>query len=97
VLYRVSTAAGAVLLAEMQALAVPRGGRVHVLPGRTGAGDPPNTPFEPANPAAAVPDIRERDVFVCGPPAMTDAVLRSLRSLKVPRSQVHAERFRLAS
>ncbi len=97
VLYRVSTPADAVLLDEMQALAAMRGARVHVLPGRTGAGDPPNTPFEPANLLAGVPDIHERDVFVCGPPAMTDAVLRSLRALKVPRSQVHAERFRLAA
>jgi predicted ferric reductase len=97
VLYRVSRPADAVLLDEMQALAARNGARVHVLPGRTGAGDPPNTPFEPANLEATVPDIRERDVFVCGPPAMTDAVLRSLRALGVPRSQVHAERFRLAA
>ena len=28
-----------------------------------------------------VPDIASRDVFVCGPPAMTDAVVRSARAL----------------
>jgi predicted ferric reductase len=97
VLYRVQSAADAVLLGEMQALAAMRGAVVHVLPGRTGAGDPPNTPFEPDNLVARVPDIRERDVFVCGPPAMTETVLRSLRALRVPRSQIHAERFRLAA
>ncbi len=43
-----------------------------------------------------MPDIAERDVYVCGPPAMTDAVLRSLRALRVPRRQVHAERFGFA-
>ena len=43
-----------------------------------------------------MPDIAQRDVYVCGPPAMTAAVLRSLRALKVPRAQVHAERFSLA-
>jgi ferredoxin-NADP reductase len=32
---------------------------------------------------------------VCGPPAMTQAVLRSLRELGVPRAQVHAELFAL--
>jgi len=26
-----------------------------------------------------VPDIAEREVYVCGPPAMTSALLRSLR------------------
>ncbi len=40
--------------------------------------------------------LARRDVFVCGPTPMTDAVLRSLRVLKVPRAQVHAERFSLA-
>jgi ferredoxin-NADP reductase len=43
-----------------------------------------------------VPDITRRDVYVCGPPAMTESVLRSLKVLKVPRAQIHAERFSLA-
>lgn len=96
VLYRVHTMADAVLLAELQALARARGAQVHVLTGRTGAGTPPNEPFAPHNLIALVRDIAERDVFVCGPPAMTSAVLRSLRTLNVPRKQVHAERFSLA-
>ena len=96
VLYRVHAAADAVLLSEVRALAADRDAQVHVLAGRTGAGSPPNRPFEPDNLVALVPDIRERDIFVCGPPAMTDAVLRSLRTLKVPAVQIHAERFSLA-
>jgi ferredoxin-NADP reductase len=44
-----------------------------------------------------VPDVTERDVFVCGPPGMTSATLRSLRELGVPNQQVHAERFSLAA
>ena len=40
-----------------------------------------------------VPDIADRDVFVCGPPAMVDAVRRRLRILEVPRAHVHYERF----
>jgi predicted ferric reductase len=96
VLYRVRSEADAVLLTELQELAASRGAQLHVLTGRTGAGSPPNSPFEPENLLALVPDIVERDVFVCGPPAMTSAVLRSLRALRVPRRQVHAERFSLA-
>jgi predicted ferric reductase len=96
VLYRVHAMADAVLLAELQALAQARGAQLYVLAGRTGEGSPPNTPFEPHNLIAMVPDIANRDVFVCGPPAMTSAVLRSLRALKVPRRQVHAEKFSLA-
>jgi predicted ferric reductase len=96
VLYRVRTMADAVLLDELQDLARARGAQVHVLTGRSGAGSPPNSPFDPHHLIALVPDITDRDVFVCGPPAMTSAVLRSLRALKVPRRQVHAERFSLA-
>lgn len=96
VLYRVRDTAEAVLIAELQELARRRGAHIHVLTGRTGAGSPPNRPLDADNLIALVPDIAERDVFVCGPPAMTAAVLRSLRELRVPGSQVHAERFSLA-
>jgi ferredoxin-NADP reductase len=96
VLYRVHTTADAVLLPELQELARLRGAQVHVLAGRTGTGSPPFAPFAPENLEAMVPDIVRRDVYVCGPPAMTAAVLRSVRDLGVPRAQVHAERFSLA-
>ena len=94
VLYRVRDRAEAVLLDEIRQLAGMRGAVVHLLTGRTGDGPPP---FAPENLLQLVPDIRDRDVFVCGPARMTDAVLRSLRALQVPRAQVHAERFRLAA
>ena len=42
-----------------------------------------------------VPDAADRDVFLCGPPAMTDAIGRSLRAAGVPRRHVHLERFAL--
>ncbi|MGH2935576.1 MAG: hypothetical protein ACRDL2_13830, partial [Gaiellaceae bacterium] len=42
-----------------------------------------------------VPDIAERDVYLCGPPGMTDAVLRNVRAAGVPRRHVHVERFAL--
>jgi predicted ferric reductase len=96
VLYRVHTAEEAVLLPELQALAKARGAQLYVLTGRTGAGTPPNVPFAPGNLAAAVPDIAQRDVYVCGPRAMTDAVVQSLRALGVPGRQIHAEKFSLA-
>lgn len=94
VLYRVRDRAEAVLLGEMTNLAAIRGARLELLTGRT---DGTNQPFSPAGLAARVPDVAERDVFVCGPPRMTDAVLRTLRELKVPAAQQHAETFRLAS
>ena len=47
VLYRVSNIGDAVLLRELQELARQRGARLHVLAGRTGAGNPPFAPFDP--------------------------------------------------
>jgi NAD(P)H-flavin reductase len=94
VLYRARTEADAVLLPEIQELAAARGGQVHLLTGRTAGGPPP---FGPDNLVALVPDIAERDVYVCGPPVMATAVLRSLREVGVPSRQVHAERFALVT
>lgn len=96
VLYRVRSVADAVLLDELRTLAERRGARLHLLTGRSGVGTPPNLPFAPRNLRSLVPDITERDVYVCGPPAMTAAVVESLRELGVPRRQIHAERFSLA-
>ncbi|KAB1139435.1 oxidoreductase [Streptomyces luteolifulvus] len=93
VLYRVRHANDAVLIDEVRELVAARGGRLHLLTGQTGA---ETQPFEPDNLHALAPDITERDVYVCGPPAMTSAVLDGLRKLKVPNRQVHAEKFSLA-
>jgi predicted ferric reductase len=51
--------------------------------------------LDPAHLRGLVPDLEERDVYVCGPPAMTDALLRRLRDAGVPRRHIHAERFAL--
>ena len=96
VLYRVRSQADAVLLGELETLAAERGSRVHVLSGRTGEGAAYSSPLDPAPLLETVPDIVDRDVYVCGPPPMTAAVLRSLEALGVPRRQVHSERFSLA-
>jgi predicted ferric reductase len=39
------------------------------------------------------PDVRERDVYVCGPPPMMDALVILLKKLGVPEPQIHFERF----
>lgn len=93
VIYRVRSGADAVLLGEMRNLAHRRGARLHLVTGRTGGA---NQPFHPDNLRRLVPDITTRDVYVCGPAALTGAVLATLRALKVPTRQVHAELFRLA-
>jgi predicted ferric reductase len=94
VLYRVRDETDAVLLNEVRHLVALRGGRLHLLTGRTT--DYATPPFAPAALHGLVPDITDRDIYVCGPPAMTATVLTGLRDLRVPARQVHSERFGLA-
>lgn len=43
-----------------------------------------------------VPDVHDREVFLCGPGPMMDAVVRALTALGVPRMNIHFEKFSLA-
>lgn len=45
--------------------------------------------------ARLIKDVAERDVYLCGPPMMMDSVIRALEELKVPRQQIHYEKFTL--
>jgi predicted ferric reductase len=42
-----------------------------------------------------VPDLAERDTYICGPPAMADLIARNARDAGVPRRNIHLERFAL--
>jgi predicted ferric reductase len=42
-----------------------------------------------------VPDIAERDVYLCGPPAMASAIRKAVAELGVPKKLVHFEKFAL--
>jgi predicted ferric reductase len=90
-IYRVATDQDAVLYDELRELAHAKGAELHLVTG-------PATPdkLAPGELARLVPDVAERDVFVCGPPGMTGAVLGTLRELDVPKQQIHFERFSLA-
>ncbi|MFF3378849.1 ferric reductase-like transmembrane domain-containing protein [Streptomyces sp. NPDC002680] len=91
VIYRVARDQDAVLYEELRDIAHAKGCELHLVSG-------PVAPdkLAPAELAKLVPDITDRDVFLCGPPPMMNAVLRSLRELGVPKSQTHFERFSLA-
>ena len=45
--------------------------------------------------ARLVPDIADRDIFLCGPPPMMTALRKAMIELAVPKSQIHFERFAL--
>jgi predicted ferric reductase len=40
-----------------------------------------------------VPDVQDREVFICGPLPMTKAVMATLSVLQVPATQIHYEQF----
>ena len=68
----------------------PAGRQVHYIVGkRNGARDQ----LDAASLERLVPDVRERDVYLCGPVPMMQHVERSLRRLGLPPRQIHAERF----
>jgi predicted ferric reductase len=90
-LYRAGTDREIVFRDELTAIAAQRGARLHFVTGhRTRLGyDPLTADALTTN----IPDLRHHDVYVCGPDAMTAAVLAALRQAKVPRRHIHAERF----
>ncbi len=42
-----------------------------------------------------VPDATSRDIFICGPPPMMFGIMKQLKGVGVPASQIHYERFSL--
>ena len=90
-LYRVRDLGDIVFRDELETLARARGAEIHYLVGRRaeGGGDS----LDPASLERLVPDIRERDVYLCGPVPMMRRVEDSLRRLDLPARQIHAERF----
>ena len=42
-----------------------------------------------------IPDLADREVYLCGPPAMADAIEKNVRRAGVPRRFIHTERFAL--
>ncbi|WP_307808071.1 ferredoxin reductase family protein [Streptomyces oryzae] len=78
------------LRGELDAIAATRGARVHYS-----VSDPAGHSLPLTGPALArhVPDIAERDVYLCGPPGMTDAAVRALRAVGVPPRRIHHESF----
>ena len=91
-LYRAASNGDVAFAKELTALAERRGIRLQFLIGPEIGDDQTDRLGVPAL-RAMVPDIAEHDVFVCGPPAMVDAVRRRLHALRVPRDRVHFERF----
>jgi ferredoxin-NADP reductase len=74
-------------------LARERGARIQYLVGSRGTGNLPDDPLGPASLRRLVPDVRQRDIYICGPIPMMEAVKHNLHQLRVPPAQIHTERF----
>ncbi len=92
VLYRARSWDDVVFREELDELAKTHGAYVHYLIGRRPKGRRSH-PLDARSIARLVPDVRVRDVFICGPDQMMEAVRRAVRSLDVPATQIHIERF----
>ncbi|HEY5050730.1 MAG TPA: ferredoxin reductase family protein, partial [Acidothermaceae bacterium] len=94
VLYRALTDQDLVLRREVDALARPSGITVHYIVGDHATPDGERL-LAPEHLTELVPDIREREIYVCGPPGMTDVTAKNVRAAGVPRRHIHIERFAL--
>jgi predicted ferric reductase len=88
-LYRARTAEDLLFRDELDAIAARRGARVAYLLG------PDREPLSAAGLLRMVPDLTERDVYLCGSPGLTTAVRAALGTAGLPPEQVHEERFAL--
>ena len=94
VLYRVVTDEDIVFRRELDALARESGAELHYVVGDH-ATDEGRRYLAPEHLLELVPDIVQREVYICGPPALIDIVTRHVREAGVPRRHIHAERFAL--
>ncbi|MFG2041779.1 ferric reductase-like transmembrane domain-containing protein [Dactylosporangium sp. NPDC048998] len=91
-LFRARSEAELTFRAELDELAVARGIQVwYVLGSRD---DPaPRRAFSPRGLRELVPDVRRRDVYMCGPDGLISTSRRALRRLRVPGRQIHLDPF----
>ena len=90
-LYRASDADELLFRGELEQIARSRGASLYYLLGRSSDGG--GAHLSPKQLRELVPDLTERDVFLCGPAGMTEHARRSLRQAGVARRQIHEESF----
>ncbi|HZT64686.1 MAG TPA: ferredoxin reductase family protein [Acidimicrobiales bacterium] len=73
---------------EMQGLLERRGGALHEI-----LGDRHTARIDARALRRLVPDVAERDVYVCGPEGLTASILSAARRLGVPEDRIHHEQF----
>jgi predicted ferric reductase len=92
-LYRAPSNASVVFKKELTRIAEVRGATIDFVTGGRDQFAFNDDPLSPGGLWAAYPDVRERDVYLCGSPRMMATVEKSLRDIGVPHDQLHLERF----
>jgi predicted ferric reductase len=90
--YRALTERDLVLRDEIDALVRKNGGKVDYIVGDHATPEGQRL-LTPEHLRELVPDIDEREVYACGPPAMLTLIERTLHRLHLHRNHVHVERF----
>jgi predicted ferric reductase len=88
VVTRASTAGDLIFREEIRRLVANRGGQLHEVVGSRRA-----HPLDERHLRRLVPDIAERDVYVCGPDDFSDRLTVAARNLGVPEERIHREQF----
>jgi predicted ferric reductase len=89
VIYRAGREDELLFREELDELSSRRGAPVHYVIGERGG----DGLMSPEQLRRLVPDIADRDVYVCGPVSMTEATRASLRGAGVPSRQIVSEAF----
>jgi predicted ferric reductase len=92
---RGESTAALVFARELEALAAKRGAPVYLVLGSRSTCCPRHDPLSTRRLQRLVPDLAQRDVYVCGPPGLVQTAHRALRGADVPRRRIHTERFDL--
>jgi predicted ferric reductase len=89
-IYRESKPREVLFRRELEAIAATRQAKLDIIVGSRAklGGDPLS-----AQSLARIPALAEHDIYVCGPDEMEESVVSALRSLGVPRRQIHTESF----
>jgi len=88
--YRAGSEQDLLFRAELEAVAQARGARLHYLVGpRTQIGEPLQT----RHLLALLPDLRDHDVYLCGPQGMVATAREALDTAGVPARRIHHESF----
>lgn len=94
VVYRVLRSEDMIFQEELRKLATCRGAALHIAAGNHAV--PENRHLlSPGHLHKLIPDLDQRDVYICGPPLMMSAVRASVRQAGVASRFIHTERFAL--